>query len=61
MFFNLTQSIKNLTKKIRYKDDEKALKRVLTELKKILLKSDVYHKTTKEILKQVEIKQKKQV
>ena len=58
MFSNLTQSLKSLTKKIRYKDDEKALKRILTELKKLLLKSDVHHKTTKEIIKEVELKTK---
>ena len=58
MFSSLTQSFKSLTRKIRYKDDEKALKRILTELKKILLKSDVHHKTTKEIIKEVELKTK---
>jgi len=58
LFSSLTQSFKSLTRKIRYKDDEKALKRILTELKKILLKSDVHHKTTKEIIKEVELKTK---
>jgi len=58
LFSSLTQSLKSLTRKIRYKDDEKALKRILTELKKLLLKSDVHHKTTKEIIKEVEVKTK---
>ena len=60
MFENLTSSFKNVIGKIRYKDDEKALKRAITELKKSLLKSDVHHKTTKELLNQVELKTKQQ-
>jgi signal recognition particle subunit SRP54 len=58
LFSNLTTSLKNLTKKIRYKDDIKALNRILAELKKVLLKSDVHHKTTREIIKEVELKTK---
>jgi signal recognition particle subunit SRP54 len=60
VFENLTSSFKNVIGKIRYKDDEKALKRAITELKKSLLKSDVHHKTTKELLNQVELKTKQQ-
>lgn len=54
MFDTLTQSFKNITNKIRFSDDERALKGVLEELKKILLRNDVHHKVAKEILTQVE-------
>ena len=58
MFEGLTSSFKNVVSKIRYKDDEKALKRAIVELKKSLLKADVHHKTTKELLTQVELQTK---
>ncbi|MEA3513008.1 MAG: signal recognition particle protein [Campylobacterota bacterium] len=58
MFDTLTGSFKNIVGKIRHKDDEKSLKRAVTELKKSLLKSDVHHKTTKELLTKVELKTK---
>ena len=54
MFDVLTSSFKSIAGKIRFKDDEKSLKRALTELKKSLLKSDVHHKTTKELVLKVE-------
>ena len=54
MFDTLTQSFKNITNKIRFSDDERALKGALEELKKILLRNDVHHKVAKEILTQVE-------
>ncbi|WP_394954592.1 signal recognition particle protein [uncultured Helicobacter sp.] len=54
MFDTLTQSFKSIANKIRFSDDEKALKSALDELKKILLRNDVHHKVTKEILTQVE-------
>jgi signal recognition particle subunit SRP54 len=54
MFENLTDSFKNAINKIRFHDDEKALKKALTELKKSLLKSDVHHKVVKELLSKVE-------
>ncbi len=55
MFDVLTNSFKSVVGKIRYKDDAKALTRAVNELKKSLLKSDVHHKTTKELVKQVEL------
>ena len=55
MFDVLTDSFKSVVGKIRYKDDAKALTRAINELKKSLLKSDVHHKTTKELVKQVEL------
>ena len=55
MFSNLTSSFKNVIGKIRYKDDINALKKATTELKKALLKSDVHHKTTKELVTKVEL------
>jgi len=58
MFSTLTDSFKTVVGKIRYKDDIKALTKAITELKKSLLKSDVHHKTTKELIKQVELKTK---
>ncbi|MEA3314685.1 MAG: signal recognition particle protein [Campylobacterota bacterium] len=58
MFNNLTNSFKSVVGKIRHKDDITALKKALVELKKSLLKADVHHKTTKELIKQVELKTK---
>jgi signal recognition particle subunit SRP54 len=55
VFDVLTDSFKSVVGKIRYKDDAKALTRAINELKKSLLKSDVHHKTTKELVKQVEL------
>ncbi len=55
MFDSLTSSFKSVVGKIRYKDDAAALKRALTELKKSLLKADVHHKTTKELLTKIEL------
>ena len=54
MFDNLTESFKSAIGKIRFHDDEKALKKALTELKKSLLKSDVHHKVVKELISNVE-------
>lgn len=50
MFETLSNGFRNTINKIRFNDDEKALDKALDELKKVLLKSDVYHKTTKEIV-----------
>ena len=58
MFNNLTNSFKSVVGKIRHKDDINALKKALTELKKSLLKADVHHKTTKELIKSVELETK---
>ena len=54
MFDSLTESFKSAINKIRFHDDEKALKKALTELKKSLLKSDVHHKVVKELINSVE-------
>ncbi len=54
MFDTLTNSFKGIVSKIRFQDDEKALARSLDELKKILLRNDVYHKVAKEIIAQIE-------
>jgi len=58
VFDTLTSSFKSVVGKIRYKDDAAALKRALTELKKSLLKADVHHKTTKELLTKIELETK---
>jgi len=58
VFDSLTSSFKSVVGKIRYKDDAAALKRATTELKKSLLKFDVHHKTTKELLSSVELETK---
>jgi signal recognition particle subunit SRP54 len=54
MFENISNSLKGVFNKLRFKDDEKALKKALDELKKLLLKSDVHFKVVKELLQQVE-------
>ena len=58
MFDSLTGSIKNAVNKIRHKDDVASLKKAITELKKSLLKSDVHHKTTKDLVAAVETETK---
>lgn len=59
MFDTITDSFKNAIGKIRFHDDEKALKKATTELKKSLLKSDVHHKVVKELIKTIELETKK--
>ena len=59
MFEAISNSFSNAIKKIRFKDDEKALKKALAELKKSLLKADVHHKVVKELLTKVELDTKK--
>ncbi len=54
MFETLTDSFTAAIKKIRFHDDEKALKKALQELKKALLKADVHHKVVKELIVKVE-------
>ncbi len=54
MFDTLTDSFKNAIGKIRFHDDEKALKKATAELKKSLLKADVHHKVVKELIASVE-------
>lgn len=54
MFETLSNSFRGAINKIRFQDDEKALKKALDELKKALLKADVHFKIAKELLKKVE-------
>ena len=58
MFSTLTDSFTNAIKKIRFHDDDKALSKALTELKKNLLKADVNHKVVKELIAKVQIRTK---
>ena len=55
MFDTLTESFTSAINKIRFYDDEKALTKALTELKKNLLRADVNHKVVKELILKVEI------
>ena len=59
MFNKISDGFKNAINKIRMKDDEKALKKALDELKKNLLKSDVHFKVVKELIREVELETKK--
>ena len=58
MFDTLSSSFRSIASKIRFNDDQKSLDRALEELKKTLLKNDVYHKVVKEIINQIAIKTK---
>ncbi|CBG39602.1 signal recognition particle protein [Helicobacter mustelae] len=58
MFDTLGNTFRNIVGKIRFNDDENSLNRALDELKKALLKNDVHHKVTKEIIQQVQSKTK---
>merc|ERR1711879_506425 len=58
LFDSITGSIKNAVNKIRHKDDAASLKKALNELKKSLLKADVHHKTTKELVSAIELETK---
>jgi signal recognition particle subunit SRP54 len=58
LFDTLTDSFRGAINKIRFHDDEKALKKATAELKKSLLKADVHHKVTKELLTKVELETK---
>lgn len=55
MFDTLINSFKGITNKIRFRDDVKALELALNELKKTLLKNDVYYKVVKDIISKVEL------
>jgi len=59
MFGKISESFRNAINKIKLKDNEKSLKKVLDELKKNLLKADVHFKTVKELIKKVEIETKR--
>jgi len=54
MFDNISNGLSKVFNKLRFQDDEKALKKALEELKKNLLKSDVHFKTVKELISNVE-------
>ena len=58
MFDTLTDSFTSAIKKIRFHDDDKALTKALTELKKNLLKADVNHKVVKELIEKVQVETK---
>lgn len=60
MLDTLTSSFKGIMNKIRFSDDEKALQRACDELKKTLLKNDVYHKATKHIVQIVQERTKQE-
>jgi len=54
VFETISSSFKSAISKLRFVDDEKALKNALEVLKKALLKADVYHKVVKELLSLIE-------
>lgn len=54
MFEQISESFRLAVSKIRFVDDEKALNNALEVLKKALLKADVHHKVTKELLALIE-------
>lgn len=58
MFDSLTAGFKSAISKIRFSDDDKALKNAIEELKKSLLKADVHYKLAKELLHNIEIETK---
>ena len=54
MFEQISESFRLAVSKIRFVDDERALKNAIDVLKKALLKADVHHKVTKELLGLIE-------
>jgi signal recognition particle protein len=54
VFEQISESFRLAVSKIRFVDDEKALKNALDVLKKALLKADVHHKVTKDLLTSIE-------
>lgn len=54
MFEVVGESFKTAISKLRFVDDEKALKNALETLKRSLLKADVHHKVSKELLTLIE-------
>lgn len=59
MFELIGESLRSAVNKLKFVDDEKALKNALDTLKKALLKADVHHKVTKELVSLVESDLKK--
>ncbi|MSN96096.1 signal recognition particle protein [Campylobacter sp. FMV-PI01] len=54
MFEQISESFRTAVNKLRIVDDDKALKNAIDTLKKALLKADVHHKVTKELLRLIE-------
>jgi signal recognition particle subunit SRP54 len=54
MFDVISNSFKSTINKLRFSDDEKALKKALDFLKKSLLKSDIHFKVVKELISNIE-------
>ena len=54
MFELVSESFESAINKLRFVDDEKALKNALDTLKKALLKADVHHKVVKDLLLLIE-------
>ena len=54
MFEQISESFRLAVSKIRFVDDERALKNALDVLKKAFLKADVHHKVTKDLLNLIE-------
>ena len=54
MFEQISESFKSAVNKLKTIDDEKALKNAMDTLREALLKSDVHHKVTKELLNLIE-------
>jgi signal recognition particle subunit SRP54 len=59
LFESITGSLRGIIGKIRHQDDVASLSRAIAELKKAFLKADVHHKTTKELLTNIELETKK--
>lgn len=54
MFEQISESFRTAVNKLRLIDDEKALKNAIDTLKKALLRADVHHKVTKDLLSIIE-------
>lgn len=54
MFEQIGESFRSAVNKLRIVDDEKALKNALDTLKKALLRADVHHKVTKDLVARIE-------
>ena len=59
MFNKISDSLKTAVNKIKYFDDEQSLKKALDELKKSLLKADVHHKVTRDLINEIALETKK--
>jgi len=59
VFNKISDSLRTAVNKIKHFDDEKSLKNALDELKKSLLKADVHHKVTKDLIDEVSAETKR--